>query len=243
MGTDRTPTHAHTPTHAQRYRDAVWETDQLTTVEKLVALAYADHCRNGTDTAWVAQRRLMQRCGIRSERTVVRVRAQLVEKGWLQQAGPSTRHRQATLYRLTPAETDALSTPVSAEQPVYSVHRSKRQPVHSRRKPMHFATETDVLSTPDRCTSDTPPSRGGPSVRPSPADAGAAPDGAPAPPGTRSPAAEAALAQLRAKLPRGELTRPGRVAEPPPPYQVDRDRYDPDKAQRLAERQTEPEEV
>lgn len=93
------------PSPARRYRDKVWESTRLTPIQRLVALCYAEHAY-GSDTAWVAQRRLMDRTGIRSFSTATSVVGSLVEAGWLDQVGPQARHRQRVVYRLTvPDET------------------------------------------------------------------------------------------------------------------------------------------
>lgn len=86
---------------ADLFESAVWES-ALSTAEKAVALAFADHARDG-DTAWVTYERLMRRCSM-SRDTVARCLRVLLEAGWLVLVRPAKHHRPA-LYRLTiPAE-------------------------------------------------------------------------------------------------------------------------------------------
>jgi hypothetical protein len=94
----------YTPTHAQLYRDAVWDSD-LGAQQKVVALCYANHAR-GTDTAWVGYRRLARQTGIRSHESIALALSRLVAAGWLEPpAGPRVARRKV-LYRLTiPDET------------------------------------------------------------------------------------------------------------------------------------------
>jgi len=185
------------PTPAQRYRDAVWEAtaDQLTSTEKLVALAYADHCRNGGDTAWVTYRRLMQRCAIRSMSTVTRVLAALADKGWLQLVGPSPRHKQSPVYRLTIP--DGTAPMVGADQEESTdVHEAA--PMVDGTAPMVEANRTD-----DRCKPHRPSVTTLQTVTLEDCLEGdaAAANGAAAPPSTGlSPAAQAAIAYMRRRL-------------------------------------------
>jgi hypothetical protein len=71
------------PTPAQTFTDAVCASDDLSTVEAAVLLAYARAAKRGGDAAWVTQRRLMRECKIASHETAVRVRRSVVDKGWL----------------------------------------------------------------------------------------------------------------------------------------------------------------
>jgi hypothetical protein len=94
-----------TPTPAQRFRDNVWDAgpEQLSTAEAMVLLAYADHCRDGGDTAWVAQERLLQRCKLRSKGTPAVLLARLVQMGWLELLDPARwRNKKSPVYRLLP---------------------------------------------------------------------------------------------------------------------------------------------
>lgn len=87
----RNPDDQRKPTPVQLFRDAVWDADadELSTVEAMMCLAYADHVNAPPfDRAFVTDRRLMHRCKIRSKGTVTRVRESLVVKGWLAPLDP-----------------------------------------------------------------------------------------------------------------------------------------------------------
>lgn len=146
------------PTPAQLWTDAVWAAspDDLTTAERLVALAYGDHAGRG-DTAWVVSRRLAQRCGFKSNGTATRVVRALCAKGWLYPVGPATRHRQVIVYKLTlPPGTAPLSGTVT-DQPHRSSGQSTRDvplrssvrlrtetaPIHEPTAPIHGPNRTD----------------------------------------------------------------------------------------------------
>jgi hypothetical protein len=85
---------------ARVYGDAIWDSEHLTAVQRIVALCYADHARGG-DTAWVSTSRLMSRTGIPSRATACATVAALVAAGWLQKVGPHPAHRQRIVYQLT----------------------------------------------------------------------------------------------------------------------------------------------
>lgn len=80
------------------YTEAVWSS-ALTSTQRLVALAYADHARD-TDTAWIAPERLEARTGLGRTAAKTAVRA-LVEAGWLVLVEAARQHR-APRYRLVP---------------------------------------------------------------------------------------------------------------------------------------------
>lgn len=95
----------------QVYVDAVWDSEQLTSTQKITALCYAKYanarqwlrCR---DRAWVVYSELKKKTGIRSRETIAKVHADLVALGWLEPAGPSPGHRQRIVYKLAlPVET------------------------------------------------------------------------------------------------------------------------------------------
>lgn len=80
-----------------RWADAVWEST-LTSSQKLVALAYADHAKSGR-TAYVTQDRLVERTGL-SRPTVNAALRELERGGWL--TGPEERPKRRTVtYSLT----------------------------------------------------------------------------------------------------------------------------------------------
>ncbi|WP_432836160.1 helix-turn-helix domain-containing protein [Dactylosporangium sp. CA-092794] len=95
-------------THAQKYRDAVWDSTELTSTQKIVALCFANHAK-GTDKAWVSYSRIAQQTGIRSPTTISHTLAQLETLGWLAPVGPKVQRRKV-YYRLT---TPDAPTPVS----------------------------------------------------------------------------------------------------------------------------------
>lgn len=70
--------------------EAIW-TSNLRPLERLVAMAYADHARGGL-TAFVAPDRLVQRTGM-SRRATVAARRALIEAGWLTEVEPAAQHR------------------------------------------------------------------------------------------------------------------------------------------------------
>lgn len=78
------------------WSEAVWASD-LRPLERLVALAYADHARD-SDRAWLTLDRLMERTGL-SRDAANRARLGLVEAGWLVLLGERNR-RKADVYRL-----------------------------------------------------------------------------------------------------------------------------------------------
>lgn len=104
------------------YAEAVWCSAALKPVQKLVALAYADHARDG-DTAWLSYERLAERTGLARSTAAAALR-QLVDAGWLVCVERGRQHR-ASRYRLelpqqsesrTPEQSDSR-TPDSASSP------------------------------------------------------------------------------------------------------------------------------
>jgi hypothetical protein len=92
----------------QVYLDAVWDSSELTSTQKIAAMCYSNHARAhpDRDRAWVSPReRFMTQTGIRSTETVATVKESLVRAGWLEPAGPLPRHRQILVYRLALPET------------------------------------------------------------------------------------------------------------------------------------------
>lgn len=191
-------TDAKVPTFAQRFRDAVWEAgpEELSTVETLVLLAYADHARGG-DCAWVAQSRLIQRCKIRSKGTPSTVLAALAEKGWLVLLSPAQwRNRQSPTYRLV-IPTSPSDREVSDGKPP----RSKRQPPRSRAEPPRSVPQSSPSDGAKLPVNRVPLSSerpsglsGGEATRPAPPRDAPLDDDPPAPPGPPGAAREAARA-------------------------------------------------
>ncbi|MEV6847627.1 helix-turn-helix domain-containing protein [Actinoplanes sp. NPDC051411] len=230
------PIDPKSPTRAQRFRDAVWESgpDDLSPTEALVLLAYADHARGG-DSAWVAQSRLMQRCKIRSSSTPSRIVAGLVEKGWLELlARAQWRNRQSPTYRLVIPKTTSLIEVVGADQPPRSVSK----PPRSRVEPPRSAAESSSMSEANHLDDRTPLS----SERPSGLSGGEAPRPAPPraalpgeddPPAPAGPPGAARAAAFAAAL--NAKRRDVRIShwrEPPPADP--NPQYDPGKAAKAA---------
>ncbi|MGW6226888.1 hypothetical protein ACWFQT_07225 [Cellulosimicrobium cellulans] len=67
--------------HVKRWRDALWASD-LTSTDKLVALAYADHAGDGPLRVWVSAERLQARTSLGRTATTAAVR-RLRAAGWL----------------------------------------------------------------------------------------------------------------------------------------------------------------
>lgn len=193
-------TDAKVPTLAQRFRDAVWEAgpEDLSPIEALVLLAYADHARGG-DTAWVAQSRLIQRCKLGSKGTPTRVLRALVDKGWLVQLTEAQwRNKQSPTYRLV-----IPTAPMGGEVHDGKPPRSKRQPPRSNAEPPRSVAETAPSDGANRPVSEYPLSSerpsglsGGEATRPAP-PRDAPLDDPPPPAGAPSAAREAALAVAR----------------------------------------------
>lgn len=88
------------------YRDAIWECEALSSVEKAVAETYARHARDENDdksatadVAWLTYERLMAKAGIGRRANVSSAVASLVKAGWLKPVRQVS--RRATVYRLT----------------------------------------------------------------------------------------------------------------------------------------------
>ncbi len=129
-------------TSAQAYRDAVWASTLLTPEQRIVALCYADHAY-GKDCAWVAQRRLMARTGIRSTVTATHAVESLVAAGWLERLGAPDGHRQRVVYRFgVPDEAGATASPT----------QTRPRDAHGRYVAQTAPSSGAVVSTVDRTT-------------------------------------------------------------------------------------------
>jgi hypothetical protein len=82
--------------HKDVWSEAVWDSPLLP-LQKLIALAYADHARDG-DVAWVTYDRLRRRSGLSRDAVARHLRA-LVDAGWLVLISAASQHRSAR-YRL-----------------------------------------------------------------------------------------------------------------------------------------------
>jgi hypothetical protein len=87
------------------YRNAVWEAETLTAVEKAVAETYARHVRDSdgrrsaeADLAWLTYERIMAKAGIRRRANVAAATASLVKAGWL--VVHQEVNRRPTVYRI-----------------------------------------------------------------------------------------------------------------------------------------------
>lgn len=84
LRTVTTPGAAPNPIDSARrmyaWRDAIWASD-LSTTEKIVALAYADHASSGILRVWVAGERLQQRTGLKRTSSAGAVRRLRVLRG------------------------------------------------------------------------------------------------------------------------------------------------------------------
>lgn len=80
-----------------RWAEAVWRST-LPAADKVVALAYADHARDGLGSVWVTVERLVERTSL-SRSGVMKYLNRLREAGWMAVAEPSRQHR-STRYRL-----------------------------------------------------------------------------------------------------------------------------------------------
>lgn len=130
-----------TPTHAQVFTDAVWNAEDLTAHQKIVALCYADHARKA-DRASVVYSRLRKLTGIGSNATLEKAIKHLVESGWLENVGSVVGHSQRVMYRLIiPTVTHAVSvsSPETATDAVVvnAVNRDTSSP-----KPRHMLSPT-----------------------------------------------------------------------------------------------------
>lgn len=92
--------------HRDLWAEAVWSSS-LRPLERLVALVYADHARDG-ETAWATYRRLMDRTGL-SRDALARALRGVVDAGWLVEVEPARQHR-ATVYRLAVPQQSATQT-------------------------------------------------------------------------------------------------------------------------------------
>jgi hypothetical protein len=212
-------------THAMKFRDAVWDAPctTLSTVERLVLLCYADHAYNGSDSAWVIYRRLMDRCGIRSMSTVTRVLASLRAKGWLKMVNPSRCKTSSAHYQLGIPEVAAPMSGASSATGVAPMSEGVA-PIIDGSAPMSGAICTDGGHLPS----------GEESLKTLPADA-TPPDSVPASRSeTETPASVTAIeakAQLAALLAK---TRPAKVSRwNTPRVETPNPMYDPQRALRL----------
>ncbi|WP_282947837.1 helix-turn-helix domain-containing protein [Cellulomonas endometrii] len=120
--------------HRERWAEAVWSSD-LTPVERLVALAYADHARDQR-TAWVTTARLIERTGL-SRASILRAREALITAGWFVLAAKSTPRTAATYLLTTPevSERDprgVTETPLSAQDETSEVSESNARGLTQR---------------------------------------------------------------------------------------------------------------
>ncbi|MBF9135178.1 hypothetical protein I0C86_40580 [Plantactinospora sp. S1510] len=111
------------------YRDAVWESDELSAVEKATAETYARYVRNrdgdrapDADLAWLDYPTLMAKAGIGRRANAAKTAKGLVEKGWLEVVRAVS--RRPTLYRLTIPERNYGSSDGGTTDPSERNYRS-----------------------------------------------------------------------------------------------------------------------
>lgn len=96
------------------WADAVWESS-LKPLERLVALAYADHVSDDPASVWVHGARLRERTGLSRDSTTRALRG-LADAGWLTVTSAAAQHH-STRYALTlPAEASERSASQNADQ-------------------------------------------------------------------------------------------------------------------------------
>ena len=141
------------------YRDAVWESEDLSSDEKAVAETYARHARDAAgdksataDISWLKYPRLMAKAGIGRRDNVKPACDSLVEKGWLVVVREV--HRRSTIYRLAiPRSPDVGTSVVHAGSPDTGTSVVPEDPSRSP------DTGTSVVPTPALGSPDvgTPP--------------------------------------------------------------------------------------
>lgn len=136
------------------YVAAVWESQTLKPLERLVALAYADHARDG-ETAWVTYPRLMERTGL-SRDALARALNGLREQGWLE-VQEAARQQRATRYWLRIPEGDEPSASRTAGYPQESVSRTAEVPSGLADGPLSGSSSPSPgASSPSPVTSSPP---------------------------------------------------------------------------------------
>jgi hypothetical protein len=96
-----------------RWAAAVWADDRLRPLERLVALAFADHAGSGLDAVWIAGSRLRQRTGL-SRDAANRALRGLESAGWLAVAQPAQQHRSTRYALRVPASVTGDGTVTQA---------------------------------------------------------------------------------------------------------------------------------
>jgi len=140
-----------TTARIRAFVDAVWTSD-LDALDRLVALAYADHADfkadDGADRVWVVQGRLAERTGM-SERRVRTAVKTLVERGYLRESQAARQHFAAR-YALTvprPAHGAALTDTGAALTDPRPAPRAALPPVDNSARPAHGAARPAPRST------------------------------------------------------------------------------------------------
>lgn len=96
--------------HRDLWAEAVWSSS-LPPLQRLVALAYADHARD-RDTAWLGGKRLCERTGL-GRTAALDARQSLVDAGWLAETLPATARTPAHYRLVVVAEGSARRTPLT----------------------------------------------------------------------------------------------------------------------------------
>lgn len=134
------------------WREAVWNSPKssLKPLQRLIALAYADHARDG-EVAWVTYNRLEQRTGL-SRDAVARHLGALVEAGWLVLVSPASQHRSARYRLVIPsAQQSVAQTAEPVQQSVSRTTELVQQSVSADQQSVSAVPavrETDSTSVP-----------------------------------------------------------------------------------------------
>jgi hypothetical protein len=153
--------------HKDVWSEAVWDSPLLP-LQKLIALAYADHARDG-DVAWLTYDRLRKRSGLSRDAVARHLRA-LVDAGWLVLVSAASQHRSAR-YRLaipSPSTQQSVSrTTEPVQQSVSQTADVVQQSVSAVQQSVSKAPavrETDSTSVPTSVPTSSPVTSG--SLRP-----------------------------------------------------------------------------
>jgi hypothetical protein len=96
----------------QAWQDAVWEDPDLTTHERLVALAFAKYAGSGMDSVWIARAELVRITKMSRTKAIASIRT-LEAQGWLVETEPSRQHK-STRYRLVQPVRGMPDVPLSS---------------------------------------------------------------------------------------------------------------------------------
>jgi DNA-binding transcriptional ArsR family regulator len=149
--------------HRDVWSDAVWDSSLLP-LQKLIALAYADHARDG-ELAWVTYDRLRERTGLSRDAVARHLRA-LVDAGWLVLVSAASQHRSARYRLAIPSPSVQQSVPRTTERFQQSVSQTAdvvQRSVSAVQQSVSKAPavrETDSTSVPTSLPTSSPVTRG-----------------------------------------------------------------------------------